>query len=143
VPIVLKSGSLKLLEPSGPVKACIGIVFTDTHSFYVIGLLIDFPCQQWFRKRAMALHYTCIAYLVFLSFILVSPSENNFFRCLIPLVNNRLSGSIFLLTGRRSLTRPRSSPPSRKPKVCYCAHRSKPMVPILSLINPVDSKYNI
>jgi hypothetical protein len=25
VPIVLKSGSLNLLEPSGPVKACIGI----------------------------------------------------------------------------------------------------------------------
>jgi hypothetical protein len=26
VPIVLKSGSLNLLEPSGPVKACNGIV---------------------------------------------------------------------------------------------------------------------
>jgi len=25
VPIVLKSGGLKLLEPSGPVQACIGI----------------------------------------------------------------------------------------------------------------------
>jgi hypothetical protein len=25
VPIVLKSGNLKLLEPSGPVKACNGI----------------------------------------------------------------------------------------------------------------------
>jgi len=25
VPIVLKSGSLKLLEPSGPVQACNGI----------------------------------------------------------------------------------------------------------------------
>jgi hypothetical protein len=29
VPTVLKSGSLKLLEPSGPVKACNGIAFTD------------------------------------------------------------------------------------------------------------------
>jgi hypothetical protein len=29
VPIVLKSGSLNLLEPSGPVQACNGIVFTD------------------------------------------------------------------------------------------------------------------
>jgi hypothetical protein len=28
VPIVLKSGSLKLLEPSGSVKACNGIAFT-------------------------------------------------------------------------------------------------------------------
>jgi hypothetical protein len=28
VPIVLKSGSLKLLEPSGPVQACTGIALT-------------------------------------------------------------------------------------------------------------------
>jgi hypothetical protein len=27
VPIVLKSGSLNLLEPSGPVKACNGVAF--------------------------------------------------------------------------------------------------------------------
>jgi hypothetical protein len=27
VPIVLKSGSLNLLEPSGPVQACDGIAF--------------------------------------------------------------------------------------------------------------------
>jgi hypothetical protein len=30
VPIVLKSGSLNLLEPSGPVKACNGIAFFKT-----------------------------------------------------------------------------------------------------------------
>jgi hypothetical protein len=30
VPIVLKSGNLKLLEPSGPVKACNGIALTLT-----------------------------------------------------------------------------------------------------------------
>jgi hypothetical protein len=30
VPIVLKSGSLKLLEPSGPVQACNGIALTFT-----------------------------------------------------------------------------------------------------------------
>jgi hypothetical protein len=29
VPIVLKSGSLNLLEPSGPVKACNGIAFLN------------------------------------------------------------------------------------------------------------------
>jgi hypothetical protein len=32
VPIVLKSGSLNLLEPSGPVKACNGIAFTPNSS---------------------------------------------------------------------------------------------------------------
>jgi len=30
VPIVLKSGSFKLLEPSGPVQACNGIALTFT-----------------------------------------------------------------------------------------------------------------
>jgi hypothetical protein len=30
VPIVLKSGSLNLLEPSGPVKACDGVAFIYT-----------------------------------------------------------------------------------------------------------------
>ena len=33
VPIVLKSGSLKILEPSGPVQACNGIVLTMHFSF--------------------------------------------------------------------------------------------------------------
>ena len=31
VPIVLKSGNLNLLEPSGPVRACNGITFTVLH----------------------------------------------------------------------------------------------------------------
>jgi len=31
VPIVLKSGSLNLLEPSGPVQACNGIVLPLTY----------------------------------------------------------------------------------------------------------------
>ena len=30
VPVVLKFGSLNLLEPSGPVQACSGIAFTTT-----------------------------------------------------------------------------------------------------------------
>jgi len=41
VPIVLKSGSLNLLEPSGPVQACIGIAlplavtkYLDAESLY-------------------------------------------------------------------------------------------------------------
>jgi hypothetical protein len=34
VPIVLKSGNLNLLEPSGPVKACNGIA-------------LPFTCEQW------------------------------------------------------------------------------------------------
>ena len=31
VPIVLKSGSLNLLEPSGPVQACNGIALPELH----------------------------------------------------------------------------------------------------------------
>jgi len=34
VPIVLKSGSLKLLEPSGPVQACNGIALTFLNEDY-------------------------------------------------------------------------------------------------------------
>jgi len=37
VPTVLKSGSLNLLEPSGPVQACNGIAFP----FYKYKLLLD------------------------------------------------------------------------------------------------------
>jgi hypothetical protein len=35
VPIVLKFGSLNLLEPSGPVKACIGIALPVTLFFFL------------------------------------------------------------------------------------------------------------
>jgi len=34
VPTVLKSGSLNLLEPSGPVQACNGIALPFPHLFY-------------------------------------------------------------------------------------------------------------
>jgi hypothetical protein len=46
-PIVLKSGSLNLLEPSGPVKACNGIAlaFTYTYSFEA---LLDIKCVTSF-----------------------------------------------------------------------------------------------
>ena len=38
MPIVLKSGSLNLLEPSGPVQACHGnaLPFTSQHTFIVL-----------------------------------------------------------------------------------------------------------
>jgi hypothetical protein len=39
VPIVLKSGSLNLLEPSGPVQACNGIVLPFLISHLIIGLV--------------------------------------------------------------------------------------------------------
>ena len=37
---------------------------TDTNSEHVIGLLIDFPRQQWLRERASMLRYTYIACLL-------------------------------------------------------------------------------
>jgi hypothetical protein len=39
VPIVLKSGSLNLLEPSGPVKACNGIY--DNNFKFFMAMFID------------------------------------------------------------------------------------------------------
>jgi len=41
VPIALKSGSLNLLEPSGPVQACKGITipYKGAHTFWVLGHL--------------------------------------------------------------------------------------------------------
>jgi len=38
VPIVLKSGSLNLLEPSGPVQACNGMAF---FTFCIIDIIIE------------------------------------------------------------------------------------------------------
>jgi hypothetical protein len=43
VPIVLKSGSLNLLEPSGPVKACIGIALLYVRMLYALGTYTDSP----------------------------------------------------------------------------------------------------
>jgi len=39
---------------------------TDTHSAYVIGLLIAFPRQQWLRERAsmLCLYVHCLSCLV-------------------------------------------------------------------------------
>jgi hypothetical protein len=35
VPIVLKSGSLRILEPSGPVQTCNGIAFSVSNAYDV------------------------------------------------------------------------------------------------------------
>jgi hypothetical protein len=45
VPIALKSGTLKLLEPPGPVKACNGIVLPFRVQF--INHLIWILCSPW------------------------------------------------------------------------------------------------
>jgi hypothetical protein len=53
VPIVLKSGSLNLLEPSGPVKACNGIALPlpkcsifDLHGSVHLGNMCIFDCKS-------------------------------------------------------------------------------------------------
>ena len=43
-PIVLKSGCLKYLEPSGPVQACNGIALPFTFTFFVLFIIY----QHWF-----------------------------------------------------------------------------------------------
>jgi len=43
MPIVLKSGSLKLLEPSGPGQACNGIALPLPVYVLVSGVLHDLP----------------------------------------------------------------------------------------------------
>jgi hypothetical protein len=67
VPIVLKSGSLNLLEPSGPVKACNGIALPFTlillqiaeedvknkgyYIFDYIGVKLEFSAETVFRIK--------------------------------------------------------------------------------------------
>jgi len=52
VPIVLKSGSLSLLEPSGPVQACNGIAlplplpYTVKCTYFVFTFKHDLPCLR-------------------------------------------------------------------------------------------------
>jgi hypothetical protein len=52
VPIVLKSGSLKLLEPSGPVQACNGIALPLNQSLETLMVLF-----QMTRLTAVARRY--------------------------------------------------------------------------------------
>jgi hypothetical protein len=42
MPIVLKSGSLKLLEPSGPVQSCNGLAFTLVISILSVVAFVAF-----------------------------------------------------------------------------------------------------
>jgi len=57
MPIVWISGSLKLLEPSGPVQACNGIALslTVTHR-QVLGLLDHFSSQMYGRRTPNIVH---------------------------------------------------------------------------------------
>jgi len=57
VPIVLKSGSLNLLEPSGPVQACNGIALPFTFTFIYLSVSYDFL----YSKRLIATYTTVTA----------------------------------------------------------------------------------
>ena len=43
VPIVLKSGNLNLLEPSGPVQACTGIALLLEYRIMIIIFYVSLP----------------------------------------------------------------------------------------------------
>jgi hypothetical protein len=58
VPIVLKSGSLNLLEPSGPVKACSGIILPFTMYYIQISVDCIFLICLYPSDRTMALDST-------------------------------------------------------------------------------------
>ena len=66
MPIVVKSGSLNLLEPSGTVQACNEIA---VHFEYVI--LIAFPRQEWLLERAsvLRLYVLCLSCRLFTAVI--------------------------------------------------------------------------
>jgi hypothetical protein len=65
VPIVLKSGSLNLLEPSGPVKACNGIAYTiefNVHGFLHLGnVYIRLKVQRDAHGFVCILYFTIFA----------------------------------------------------------------------------------
>ena len=51
VPNVLKSGSLKLLEPSGPVQACNGIALLPTPFAWLVDWRISWSCKNTATQR--------------------------------------------------------------------------------------------
>ena len=55
VPIVLKSESLHLLEPSGPVKACNRTAFASwqRHTYVIPEAVIQFRCCWWWAKISL------------------------------------------------------------------------------------------
>jgi hypothetical protein len=65
VPIVLKSASLKLLEPSGPVQACNGIALRGTRKFG------ELCCnQRWKTEHVSCLRLSSPVFVFFYLFIL-------------------------------------------------------------------------
>jgi hypothetical protein len=59
VPTVLKSGSLNLLEPSGPAQACNGIALP-----YVLYYTYILACKIWYLKPETFVKYTPFYILV-------------------------------------------------------------------------------
>jgi hypothetical protein len=51
MPIVLKAGSLKLLEPSGPVKACNGIALRFSVYFCLTCFELSFSPGRWHHTQ--------------------------------------------------------------------------------------------
>jgi hypothetical protein len=71
VPIVLKSGSLNLLEPSGPVQACNGIALllffiSETESVYcAVRIVLPNIIQDNFRQQEVkVMDVRFIAYII-------------------------------------------------------------------------------
>jgi len=61
VPIVLKSGSLNLLEPSGPVQACTGITLRlplplPPDMLYTCRVRVMFQLRVWVAGKIVPIH---------------------------------------------------------------------------------------
>jgi len=74
MPIVLKSGSLSLLEPSGPVQACNGIALP-------LPYLIAFSLQHWLHQGASMFRNTHIACLISVTSLCMTPCKHFVFTC--------------------------------------------------------------
>jgi hypothetical protein len=61
VPIVLKSGSLNFLEPSGPVKACNGIALPYQQSSTIAA---EWYCASYFSLVYILLHVALYIFLM-------------------------------------------------------------------------------
>jgi hypothetical protein len=57
VPIVLKSGSLNLLEPSGPVQACNGIALPLLHLLLLLPTLLQLMASLMTLSVAPTIQY--------------------------------------------------------------------------------------
>jgi hypothetical protein len=63
MPIIFKCGSLKLLEPSGPVKACNGIAFTVRVQRVIITVTKRASTEYFYRLDLEVVSYS-IAYVI-------------------------------------------------------------------------------